>query len=99
MAKGKKRKTPSRVKYERDHPTVSLRVTKELKDMLQGNRYYLTLHKNKCWSLPVNHKSSNIYSYLIGLPNITLEVLLKPISLDVFIKGRGMRVSNIDFTP
>jgi len=32
----KKRKTPSRIKYERDHPTVSLRVTKELKDRLQA---------------------------------------------------------------
>jgi len=32
----KKKKTPSRIKYERDHPTVSLRVTKELKDRLQA---------------------------------------------------------------
>lgn len=35
-SKKKKRKTPSRIKYERDHPTVSLRVTKELKDRLQA---------------------------------------------------------------
>ena len=32
----KKKRTPSRIKYERDHPTVSLRVTKELKDRLQA---------------------------------------------------------------
>ena len=32
----KKRKTPSRIKYERDHPTVSLRVTKELKNRMQA---------------------------------------------------------------
>jgi len=32
----KKRKTPSRIKYERDHPTVSFRVSKEIHDRLQA---------------------------------------------------------------
>jgi len=35
MAKGKKKKTPSRVKYEKSHPTVSFRTNKELYDRLQ----------------------------------------------------------------
>lgn len=34
MAKGKKKKTPSRVKYEQKHPTVSFRVSKDLDDRL-----------------------------------------------------------------
>jgi predicted CopG family antitoxin len=36
MAKYKKRKTPSRIKYEQSHPTVSFRVSKELYDRLQS---------------------------------------------------------------
>ena len=36
MAKGNSKKTPSRVKYEQNHPTVSFRVSKELYDMLQA---------------------------------------------------------------
>jgi hypothetical protein len=36
MAKGKYKKTPSRVKYEQSHPTVSFRVSKELYDRLQA---------------------------------------------------------------
>ena len=35
MAKGKKNKTPSRLRYEREHPTVSFRISKELHDRLQ----------------------------------------------------------------
>ena len=34
MAKGKKKKTPSRVKYEQKRPTVSFRVSKDLDDRL-----------------------------------------------------------------
>jgi len=36
MLKSKKKRTPSRIRYEQKHPTVSLRVTKELKDGLQA---------------------------------------------------------------
>ena len=36
MAKGKNKKTPSRMKYEQSHPTVSFRVSKELYDRLQA---------------------------------------------------------------
>jgi hypothetical protein len=36
MTKSKKRKTPSRIKYEHDHPTVSFRTFGELKDRLQA---------------------------------------------------------------
>ena len=36
MAKDKTRKTPSRVKYEQKHPTVSFRVSKDLYDRLQA---------------------------------------------------------------
>ncbi len=36
MARSKARKTPSRIKYEQSHPTVSFRVSKELYDMLQA---------------------------------------------------------------
>ena len=36
VVKGRKRKTPSRVKYEYSHPTVSFRVSKELYDRLQA---------------------------------------------------------------
>ena len=32
----KKKKTPSRIKYEHSHPTVSFRVSKELYDRLQA---------------------------------------------------------------
>lgn len=32
----KKGKTPSRIKYEREHPTVSFRVSKELFDRLEA---------------------------------------------------------------
>ena len=35
MAKRRKRGTPSRVKYEKSHPTVSFRTNKELYDRLQ----------------------------------------------------------------
>ena len=34
MTKGKKNMTPSRVKYEQKHPTVSFRVSKDLDDRL-----------------------------------------------------------------
>lgn len=34
MAKTKKKRTPSRVKYEQSHPTVSFRLPKELYDQL-----------------------------------------------------------------
>jgi len=36
MAQDKKRKTPSRIKYEQSHPTVSFRVSRELYDRLQA---------------------------------------------------------------
>jgi len=36
MAKGKKKRTPSRIRYEQSHPTVSWRVSKELYDRLQA---------------------------------------------------------------
>ncbi len=36
MAKGNSKKTPSRVKYEQSHPTVSFRVSRELYDRLQA---------------------------------------------------------------
>lgn len=36
MVKGKSKKTPSRIKYEQSHPTVSFRVSKELYDRLQA---------------------------------------------------------------
>jgi len=36
MAKGKIKKTPSRVKYEKKRPTVSFRISKELYDRLQA---------------------------------------------------------------
>ena len=36
MVKGKTKRTPSRVKYEQSHPTVSFRVSKELYDRLQA---------------------------------------------------------------
>ena len=36
MAKGRRKKTPSRVKYEQNHPTVSFRVSKGLHDRLQA---------------------------------------------------------------
>ena len=36
MAKGKIKKTPSRVKYEQKRPTVSFRISKELYDRLQA---------------------------------------------------------------
>lgn len=35
MAKGKKKKTPSRLKYEETHPTMSFRATKEVEDRLR----------------------------------------------------------------
>ena len=35
MAKGKKKRTPSRIRYEQSHPTVSWRVSEELYDKLQ----------------------------------------------------------------
>jgi hypothetical protein len=35
MAKGRKNKTPSRLRYERDHPTVSLRIPQKLSDTLR----------------------------------------------------------------
>ena len=38
MAKTKKKKTPSRVKYGQGHPTVSSRVSKEIYDRLQAVR-------------------------------------------------------------
>jgi len=34
MAKGKTKKTPSRIKYEQDNPVVSFRVSRELCDRL-----------------------------------------------------------------
>jgi uncharacterized protein (DUF4415 family) len=36
MAKDKKKKTPSRLRYEQNHPTVSYRVSKDLYDSLQA---------------------------------------------------------------
>ena len=36
MVKGTKKKTPSRVKYEQKHPTVSFRVSKDLYNKLQA---------------------------------------------------------------
>lgn len=36
MQKGKKRRTPSRIRYEQNHPTVSWRASKELYDRLQA---------------------------------------------------------------
>ena len=36
MAKGKGKQTPSRIKYEQNHPTVSFRVSKELYERLQA---------------------------------------------------------------
>ena len=36
MAKGKIKKTSSRVKYEQKRPTVSFRISKELYDRLQA---------------------------------------------------------------
>jgi len=36
MLKGKRKKPPSRVKYEQKHPTVSWRISKELYDRLQA---------------------------------------------------------------
>ena len=36
MTKGKKRKPPTRIKYEQNHPTVSFRVSKELCNRLQA---------------------------------------------------------------
>jgi hypothetical protein len=36
MAKGKRKKTPSRIKYEQNHPTVSFRVSRELYDRLRA---------------------------------------------------------------
>jgi hypothetical protein len=35
MTEKKKNKTPSRLKYEREHPTLSFRVSKELADRLR----------------------------------------------------------------
>ena len=35
MAKSKKCKTPSRIRYEQRHPTISFRVSKELYERLQ----------------------------------------------------------------
>jgi len=35
MAKGKKKRTPSRIRCEQSHPTMSWRVSKELHDRLQ----------------------------------------------------------------
>jgi len=35
MAKGKKKRTPSRIRYEQSHTTLSWRVSKELHDRLQ----------------------------------------------------------------
>jgi len=35
MLKSKKKRTPSRIRYEQKHPTVSFRVSKELYDRLQ----------------------------------------------------------------
>jgi len=35
MAKTKKKRTPSRIKYEQNHPTVSFRVSKEIYDRLE----------------------------------------------------------------
>jgi len=34
--RNRKKKTPSRIKYEHNHPTVSFRVSKELKDRLEA---------------------------------------------------------------
>jgi hypothetical protein len=36
MAKSKDKQTPSRIKYEQNHPTVSFRVSKELYERLQA---------------------------------------------------------------
>jgi hypothetical protein len=36
MAKGKRNKTSSRIRYEQSHPTVSFRVSRELYDRLQA---------------------------------------------------------------
>jgi hypothetical protein len=36
MAKGKGKKTPSRIRYEQNHPTISFRVSRELYDWLQA---------------------------------------------------------------
>lgn len=36
MTKGKKKKTPSRARYERSHPVVSARVDRQLYDRLQA---------------------------------------------------------------
>jgi len=36
MAKGKKKRTPSRIKYELKRPTVSFRISKELYERLQA---------------------------------------------------------------
>ncbi len=36
MAKGKPKKTPSRIKYEQNHPTVSFRCSKELHEQLEA---------------------------------------------------------------
>lgn len=36
MLKSKKKRTPSRIRYEQNHPTVSWRVSKELYDRLQA---------------------------------------------------------------
>jgi hypothetical protein len=36
MAKDKAKKTPSRIKYEQSHPTVSFRVSREFYDRLQA---------------------------------------------------------------
>ena len=36
MAKGKGKKTPSRIKYEQSHLTVGFRVSRELYDRLQA---------------------------------------------------------------
>lgn len=38
MIKGKKGRTPSRVRYEQNHPTVSYRITKDLLDRLKAVR-------------------------------------------------------------
>ena len=35
MVKGKRKKTPSRLKYEETHPTMSFRATKEVEDRLR----------------------------------------------------------------
>lgn len=36
MSKGKKKKSPSRAKYERSHPTRSFRTSKELDDRIEA---------------------------------------------------------------